>query len=304
LGPQNFPISPKTATFTGRKKTNMLNPRLTLNCRGRLLSLERPLAMGILNLTPDSFYDGGRYLEQDAMLGRAEQMLAEGAAILDLGGMSTRPGAMPVGEEEELRRVVPAIEAIGRRFPEAVLSVDTVRARVAREAVAAGAAMVNDISAGRMDEGLYKAVAELGVPYVLMHMQGTPQDMQQQPSYENVVLEVLDFLIAEAGKLRGLGVKDIIIDPGFGFGKTTAQNYQLLKDLHVFQIMDYPVLAGLSRKSMINKVLGIGAVDALHGTIALNMVALQQGARILRVHDVRAALETIKLWEELEKTTN
>jgi dihydropteroate synthase len=281
----------------------MLNPRLTLNCRGRLLSLERPVVMGILNLTPDSFYDGGRFQEQEAMLRQAEQMLEEGAAILDLGGMSTRPGAEAVEEEEELRRVVPAVAAILQRFPQAILSVDTVRARVAREAAAAGASIINDISAGRLDEGMYETVAELGLPYVLMHMQGTPKDMQQQPHYEEVVREVLDFLIAEAGKLRALGVKDIILDPGFGFGKTVGHNYQLLRHLHVFQLLDYPVLAGLSRKSMICKVLGVKPAEALHGTVALNMVALQQGARILRVHDVLPAVQAVRLWEELEKTT-
>jgi dihydropteroate synthase len=237
------------------------------------------------------------------MLRQAEQMLEEGAAILDLGGMSTRPGAEAVEEEEELRRVVPAVAAILQRFPQAILSVDTVRARVAREAAAAGASIINDISAGRLDEGMYETVAELGLPYVLMHMQGTPKDMQQQPHYEEVVREVLDFLIAEAGKLRALGVKDIILDPGFGFGKTVGHNYQLLRHLHVFQLLDYPVLAGLSRKSMICKVLGVKPAEALHGTVALNMVALQQGARILRVHDVLPAVQAVRLWEELEKTT-
>lgn len=278
----------------------MLNPRLTLNCRGQLLSLERPIVMGILNVTPDSFFDGGQYRGRDAILARAEQMLEEGAALLDVGGMSTRPGAAPVPEAEELQRVIPAVDAIHQAFPEAIVSVDTVRARVAQESVAAGAAIVNDISAGRMDEALYATVAALDVPYVLMHMQGMPRDMQKEPYYENVVLEVLDFLIAEAGKLRELGVKDIILDPGFGFGKAVHHNYQLLKNLHVFQILDYPILAGLSRKSMINRVLGIRAAEALNGTTALHMIALQQGAKILRAHDVRPAIETIKLWEQLE----
>ncbi len=279
----------------------MLNPHLAINCRGRLLYLEKPVVMGILNLTPDSFYDGGRYAAHGAMLARAEQMLQEGAAILDAGGMSTRPGAEAVPESEELRRVIPAIEAIRAHFPEALISIDTVRARVARESVAAGASIVNDVSAGRMDEGLYEAVAELGAPYVLMHMQGTPKDMQREPHYEDVALEVLDFLIAETGRLRALGLKDIIIDPGFGFGKTVAHNYQLLKNLHVLQCLDYPIMVGLSRKSMINRVLGIRPEDALNGTTALHMAALQQGARILRAHDVRPAVETIKLWEQLEK---
>ncbi|MCB9287111.1 MAG: dihydropteroate synthase [Lewinellaceae bacterium] len=279
----------------------MLNPRLTLNCRGALLSLEQPVVMGILNVTPDSFYDGGKYTDEPDMLHQAESMLEEGAHIIDVGGMSSRPGAGVITVEEELKRVIPAIEALRKRFPEAILSIDTVQSRVAEEAVAAGAAIVNDISAARFDERMYEVVGKLGAPYVLMHMQGTPKDMQQQPAYENVVSEVLDFFIAEAGKLRDAGVKDIILDPGFGFGKAVEHNYRLLKEMHVFQILDYPVLAGLSRKSMINKVLKIPPAKALSGTIALNMVALQQGAKILRVHDVRPAVETIKLWAELER---
>ena len=278
----------------------MLNPRLTLNCRGQLLSLEQPIVMGILNVTPDSFYDGGKFTREGAMLAQVEAMLEEGAAVIDVGGMSSRPGAEVVTPEEELRRVMPAIHAILRRFPDAILSIDTVQSRVAREAVQAGAAIVNDISAARFDEKMYEETAKLGAPYILMHMQGTPGDMQQQPEYEDVVREVLDFFIAEVGKLRQAGVKDIVLDPGFGFGKTVEHNYRLLRDMHVFRILDCPILAGLSRKSMINKVLRIPPDRALNGTTALNMVALQQGARILRVHDVRPAVETIKLWAQLE----
>ncbi len=258
--------------------------------------------MGILNITPDSFFDGGLYTKEKAILGQAERMLEEGAGIIDVGGMSSRPGAELIPVEEELARVVPAITAIHRRFPEAIMSIDTVRAAVAGEAVGAGAAIVNDISAGRFDEEMYAAVAQLDVPYILMHMQGTPETMQKAPAYEDAVKEVLDFFIAETGKLRALGVKDIILDPGFGFGKAVAHNYQLLKQLHVFRILDCPLLAGLSRKSMINRVLGVKAADALNGTTALNMLALQQGAKILRVHDVRPAVETVKLWEQFEKT--
>lgn len=278
----------------------MLNPRLTLNCRGRLLSLEQPIVMGILNVTPDSFYDGGKYTREDALLHRAESMLEEGASILDVGGMSSRPGAEIITVEEELKRVIPAVESLLLRFPDSLLSVDTVRSQVAREAVAAGAAIINDISAGRFDKRMYEEAGQMGVPYILMHMQGTPENMQQQPEYEDVVREVLDFFIREVGKLRQAGVKDIVLDPGFGFGKTVAHNYRLLRDMHVFQILDYPILAGLSRKSMINKVLGVAPARALNGTTALNMVALQQGARILRVHDVLPAVETIKLWAQLE----
>lgn len=279
----------------------MLNPRLTLNCKGRLLSLDTPKVMGILNVTPDSFYDGGRYTKEEALLERAGALLDEGAAILDVGGMSSRPGAELIPVEEELERVLPAITALHRAFPQAIISIDTIRAEVARQSVQAGASIVNDISAGAFDEGLYPTVADLGVPYILMHMKGSPKTMQKNPDYEDVVQTVLDFFIAEAGKLRELDVKDIILDPGFGFGKTVTHNFQLLKHMHVFQILDFPVLAGLSRKSMINKVLKIKPQQALNGTTALNIVALQQGARLLRVHDVRPAVEAVQLWQQLEQ---
>lgn len=278
----------------------MLHTPLTINCRGRLLSIERPLVMGILNTTPDSFYDGGRHTEITAALHRCEAMLKEGAAVIDVGGMSSRPGAAVVGESEELRRVLPVVEAVTREFPEAIISIDTVRSVVARACVEAGASIVNDISAGRLDESMYETVASLGVPYVLMHMQGTPATMQQNPVYEDVVKEVLDFLIAETGKLLALGVKDIIVDPGFGFGKTVEHNYQLLKNLSVFQILERPILVGISRKSMICRLLNVDPEHALNGTTALHMVALQLGAKILRAHDVREAVEVIKLWQQIE----
>lgn len=278
----------------------MLAVRRTLHCKGRLLSLERPLVMGILNTTPDSFYDGGRYQDLDAALRQAEKMLSEGAALIDVGGMSSRPGAEIISAQEECRRVLPVIENIAARFPEAFVSIDTVHAETARRAVEAGACMVNDISAGRLTEGMYETIAELGVPYVLMHMQGRPDTMQQQPQYNDVVQEVLDFLIAETGRLRAAGVKDVLLDPGFGFGKTRAQNFQLLQNLHVFRILPYPVLAGISRKSMIWRSLGITPEEALNGTTALHMVALQQGALMLRVHDVVEAVQVVRLWEQLQ----
>lgn len=257
--------------------------------------------MGILNATPDSFFAGSRVQTHDDLLRQAEKMLAEGAAMLDLGGASSRPGAAEVPEQEELARVVPAIESLRKNFPEAVISIDSWRASVAESAVQAGANIVNDISAGRFDPEMYQTVARLGTPYILMHMAGTPRTMQQQPEYEDVVREVLDFFIGEVGKLRALGVKDILLDPGFGFGKTVAHNYQLLKNLHVFgRVLDLPVLAGISRKSMICKPLKIKPEHALNGTTALHIVALQQGAKILRAHDVREAIEVVKLWEILE----
>ncbi|HMQ46697.1 MAG TPA: dihydropteroate synthase [Saprospiraceae bacterium] len=278
----------------------MLFPKQTINCKGHLLSLEQPQVMGILNCTPDSFYDGGKYRVEADLLRQAEKMLEEGAAIIDIGGASSRPGADWVSVDEELSRVLPAIELIRKYFPDALLSIDTVWSEVARRSIAAGVCMVNDISAGRIDPKLYDMVAELGVPYILMHMQGRPDTMQVQPVYEDVVLEVLDFFIAEVGKLRALGVKDIILDPGFGFGKQVSHNYSLLKEMHVFGILELPVLAGISRKSMINKVLGTKPEHALYGTTALHVVALQQGAKLLRVHDVKPAVQTIKLWQTLE----
>lgn len=271
-----------------------------LNCKGRPLDLSQPVVMGILNLTPDSFYDGGRLGGLDALLRRAEQMVADGVAIFDVGGASTRPGAAEVEEAVELARVLKPIEALAARFPEVPISIDTWRARVAREAVASGASIVNDVSAGKMDIGMYEAVAQLDVPYILMHMRGQPKTMQQQPDYEDVVTEVLDFLIREVGRLRALGIKDIVLDPGFGFGKTLEHNFTLLQNLHVFEaVTGLPLLAGLSRKSMICKALSVKPADALNGTTALHMVALQQGARILRVHDVKEAVEVVRLYQHL-----
>lgn len=271
---------------------------MTLHCKGRLLDLSEPIVMGILNITPDSFFDGGKFTDENALLRQAEKMLREGASLLDLGGASSRPGAEIIPESEEIARVIPAIETLLKNFPEALLSVDTWRAGVAQNAVEAGACIVNDISAGNLDPKMLDTVAALRTPYVLMHMQGSPDSMQQNPQYESIVTEVLDFFIQKIALLRSLGVKDIVLDPGFGFGKTVEHNYALLRNLQVFQNgLDLPVLAGISRKSMICKPLGIKPADALNGTSALHMVALQQGVRILRVHDVREAMEVIKLWQ-------
>jgi len=274
---------------------------MSINCKGQLLNLSRPVVMGILNVTPDSFYDGGKYAEIATILQQAEKMLREGAALLDIGGASSRPGAVEVSEAEEMQRMVPGVEAILKEFPNALISVDTWRSSVARAAVDAGACIVNDISASSLDPKMFETVANLEVPYILMHMQGSPKTMQQNPHYEEVVTDVLDFFIQKTAVLRGLGVKDIVLDPGFGFGKTVEHNYALLKNLHVFQnVLGLPVLAGISRKSMICKPLGIKPAAALNGTTALHMVALQQGANILRAHDVREAVEVVKLWELLE----
>lgn len=278
----------------------MLQPPTTLNCKGKLLDLTNPIVMGILNITPDSFYDGGRYDRSDTILEQVEKMLSEGAEILDIGGMSSRPGAKLIDVETERSRVLPVIELILKHFPETIISVDTVRSKVAADSVKLGARMVNDISAGSIDDSMFGTVAALDCPYILMHMQGTPQSMQKKPHYEDIILEITDFFIRKIGELRALGLKDIIIDPGFGFGKEIHHNFRLLKYLDAFQILDCLILAGLSRKSFIYKTLNTSAKNALNGTIATQIIALQQGAKILRVHDVKEAKETIKIWQAVE----
>jgi len=252
--------------------------------------------MGILNATPDSFYTRSLDSTLKGLLNRAEQMLQEGARILDVGGMSSRPGAPAVPVDEELSRILPVISAIRSAFPEALISVDTYRARVAEAAVMAGAGMVNDISAGSMDPGMIPTVAGLRVPYIAMHMKGTPADMQQNPVYEDVVAEISDYFIQKTGECTAAGITDIIIDPGFGFGKTQEHNFKLLKGMHVLAALQKPVLAGVSRKSMLYRMLGTTAEAALNATTAVHMLALQQGASLLRVHDVREAVECIRLF--------
>ena len=274
---------------------------MTLNCKGHLLSLESPIVMGILNITPDSFYDGGRYQMEHEILSQAEKMLTQGARILDIGGMSSRPGAQMISPEEEIQRVLPAITCIRREFPEALLSIDTVWSAVAFAAVEEGVSIINDISAYRYDPKLPEVAVQHCIPYILMHMQGqAPKDMQDNPNYDNPVLEIIDFFIAKVAHLRRMGLKDIVLDPGFGFGKSIHHNYVILKGLHQFQLLELPILAGISRKSMIYKYLNTESGQALNGTTALHMVALQQGAKILRVHDVKEAVEVIKLWQKLE----
>jgi dihydropteroate synthase len=268
----------------------------TLNCNGRLFTKEEPFVMGILNVTPDSFYTKGRNNSIQEHVDKAGEMLEQGAAILDIGGMSTKPRAEVIVEETEQDRVLPVIEAINRHFPDSFISIDTYRASVARNAVNLGACIVNDISAGEMDSEMLLTVAELNTPYIAMHMQGTPETMQQKPAYENVSAEVLDYFIHKINQCNEAGIKDIILDPGFGFGKTIVHNYSLLKNLHVFKILDKPILAGISRKSMVYKPLKSDAEHALNGTTALHMLALQQGASILRVHDVKEARECIELF--------
>lgn len=273
----------------------------TLNCKGRLWVVDKPMVMGILNLTPDSFYAGSRMAAMDQLLLAAERMLVEGASILDLGAQSTRPGSTRISEDEELGRLLPAVDAIHRSFPEAVISADTYQARVALEAVNAGASMINDISAGEMDPEMIPTVAMLKTPYICMHMKGRPENMQSQPAYENVTIEVLDYLVRKVKFCRDQGITDVIIDPGFGFGKSIRHNFELLKNLSAFRILGCPLLLGVSRKSTIYKTLGGDAEDALNGTTVLNTIGLLHGAAILRVHDVKEAVEAVKLVEEMRR---
>ncbi len=267
----------------------------TLNCKGRLLVIDEPVVMGIINVTPDSFYSGSRKSTLDDVLKQADKMLTEGATILDIGGQSTRPGSEAIGADSELQRVVPAIEAIANRFSHSYISVDTYHAKVAKAAVEAGACIVNDISSGDMDSETIETVAALQVPYITMHMKGTPATMQQNAQYENVTRDVFDYFIKKIEQCRLAGITDVIVDPGFGFGKTIQHNFTLLKNLSVFKMLQKPVIAGLSRKATIYKTLGTSAEEALNGTTVLNTIALLNGANILRVHDVKEAKETVKL---------
>jgi dihydropteroate synthase len=275
----------------------MIYEPTTLNCKGQLLDLRTPIVMGVLNVTPDSFFAGSRVADEKAILMAAERMITEGSSILDIGGMSSRPGAEIIDEAEEMQRVLPAIEAIHKRFPQAIMSIDTIRASVAKASIEAGASIVNDISAGNLDEKMFVTVSKLNIPYILMHMKATPKTMQLATNYDDISLDILDFFIEKIGQLRSLGVKDIVVDVGFGFGKTLEQNYELLRKLHVFKILECPLLVGVSRKSMIYKALDIKAENALNGTTAANMLALMNGAKILRVHDVKEAVETVKIFK-------
>ncbi|MGD1848691.1 MAG: dihydropteroate synthase [Salibacteraceae bacterium] len=259
--------------------------------------------MGILNLTPDSFFDGGRFEKPDSALRQTEIMLQEGATIIDLGAMSSRPGSDEISEVEEAQRLLPVLEALVAAFPEAIFSVDTYRSNIATEAADRGAAIINDISGGTYDDAMLATVAQLGIPYVMMHLQGKPKTMQEQPEYAHVTEEVMLFFARQLEKLRLLGAKDVVVDPGFGFGKDLAHNYQLLQDLPQFQILDCLVLVGVSRKSMINKVLGTRPETALNGTTAAHTIALMKGANMLRVHDVKEAVQAIKIVGALPSTT-
>ncbi len=278
-------------------KDTFFQKKRTLNAGGRLIDLSSPKVMGIINITPDSFFAGNRKQGVDEALQRAEKMLGEGAAFLDLGAYSSRPGATDISIHEETDRLLPVIEGIVSQFPDAVLSVDTFRAKVAEAAVRAGAHIINDISGGQLDEDMFATVARLQVPYILMHMKGTPQNMNQQAQYHNIFTEVYDYFAQRYYQLKQLGVNDVIIDPGFGFAKKREHSYALMNQLQDFNLLQLPILAGISRKTMIYGLLGVTAEEALNGTTALNTIALTKGADILRVHDVKEAVEAVKIWE-------
>lgn len=270
-----------------------------MNCRGKLLAATRPLVMGIINITPDSFYDGSRRSDSDGVLRQTERMLNDGADIIDIGAQSTRPQSQLISMEEELSRLAGVVDVATDRFPEAVFSIDTFYSKVAEICVAAGASIINDVSAGQMDDKMIPLVANLGTPYVCMHMRGTPQTMQQLNTYDDVAKSVLDYFVAKIDECKKAGINDIIVDPGFGFSKDIKQNFELLGKLQLFSMLGRPLMVGLSRKSTIYKTLGVTADEALNGTTVLNTVALLKGAGILRVHDVKEAKECVKLLNHL-----
>lgn len=272
---------------------------MTLNCKGSLIDLQQPKVMGVLNLTPDSFYDGGKYQDQKSILIRTEQMLAEGATFIDVGAYSSRPGADDISENEELKRIIPVVSLLVQHFPDIVLSIDTFRSRVAQQCIEHGAAIINDISAGVLDPLMMETVAKMKVPYIMMHMKGTPQTMKDLNTYNDLIEDICFYFSEKIAAARALGIHDIVIDPGFGFAKNITQNYELLQKFSLFQTFEVPLLAGLSRKSMIYKVLGQTPDEALNGTTALHMIALVKGAKILRVHDVKEAVECVALFEKL-----
>jgi len=274
---------------------------MTINCKGKLIDLASPKVMGILNITPDSFYDGGTHKNEVEVLNHVELMINEGATFIDVGAYSSRPNADHVSEVDELKRILPIVELVLKEFPETLLSIDTFRSEVAKQCIEAGACMINDISAGKLDEHMLQTIADLHVPYIMMHMRGTPQNMKQQTEYDNLLKDILFYFSERIAAAKTLGIIDIIVDPGFGFAKTLEQNFELLNKLELFKIIEKPLLVGISRKSMIYKTLETSAKDALNGTSVLNTVALQKGASILRVHDVKEAMECITLVESLSR---
>ena len=272
---------------------------MTINCKGQLIDLSQPKVMGILNITPNSFFDGGRYSSEKEILAKVEKMLAEGATFIDIGAYSSKPSAEFVSEEEELNRIVPVVQLLIKHFPDILISIDTFRSEVARACIENGAAIINDISAGNLDDKMLEVIAQYNVPYIMMHMRGTPETMQSMTEYEDIVKEVLLYFSEKIRKARSLGINDLIVDPGFGFAKTIEQNYEIMQKLELFHHLELPLLIGISRKSMIHKTLEINADEALNGTTVLNTIALSKGAQILRVHDVKEAVECVKLYEKM-----
>ena len=268
---------------------------MTINCKGQLIDLSTPKVMGILNLTPDSFFDGGKYKNESAILSKVENMINDGATFIDVGAYSSRPNAEHITEEEELKRMVPIIDLLLKSFPDILLSIDTFRSKIAKACIESGASIINDISAGKLDESMLQTVADLHVPFIMMHMRGTPQTMQKLTQYDHLVKDILFYFSERINTARLMGIIDLIVDPGFGFAKTIEQNFELLNNLELFSMLNMPVLVGLSRKSMIYKSLDISVNDALNGTTVLNTIALQKGANILRVHDVKETQEAIKI---------
>jgi dihydropteroate synthase len=274
---------------------------MTINCKGSLIDLSQPKVMGILNVTPNSFYDGGKYADEKSVLNQAEKMLKDGATFIDVGAYSSKPNAEFVSEDEELHRLIPVVTILVKAFPAIILSIDTFRSNVAKTAIEAGAAIINDISAGNLDAEMMKTVAKLQVPYLMMHLKGTPQTMQSLTQYDDIVKGITLYFAQKISEARSLGINDLIIDPGYGFAKTKEQNFEVLRKSELFQNLGVPILAGLSRKSMIYKTLNTTANEALNGTSVLNTVALTKGANILRVHDVKEAMEVVMLWEAVIK---
>lgn len=272
---------------------------MTLNCKGHLIDISSPKIMGILNVTPDSFFDGGRYKNDTSILSQIEKMLNDGATFIDIGAYSSRPGADFVSETEELNRIVPVVDLILKHFPETLLSIDTFRSKVAKATIDAGAALINDISGGSLDKLMFETIGKLQVPYIMMHMRGTPQTMQQQTHYEDLIKEVIFYFSERIADARAHHIHDIVIDPGFGFAKTLEQNFELLNQLELLNILELPMLVGVSRKSMIYKTLDCTPQEALNGTTSINTIALLKGANILRVHDVKEAKECITLFNQL-----
>ncbi len=274
---------------------------MTINCKGNLIDLSTPQIMGILNLTPDSFYDGGKYKSESDILNQVEKMITEGATFIDLGAYSSKPGADHISETEEEKRLLPVVELLIKHFPDILLSIDTFRSSIAKKAVASGAAIINDISGGSLDPNMHKTIGELQVPYIMMHMRGNPQNMQQQTDYDNIIRDLLQYFAQKVIELKYEKVNDIIIDLGFGFSKTLEQNYTLLKHLKEFKILELPILTGISRKSMLYKLLDTTSQKALNATTAANTIALMNGTNILRVHDVREAHEAVKIFNQLNQ---